>query len=460
MKKFVLILFVFLIISAAVIWLTAAKNDRFPADAAPEKPKETTVRTDSIQSPPPEISELKENIPVTVHEPETPVSDDTSVDISADSAENTASAERVPESSDASSETANSVVEDMPDEVPPAESEKQAAVLSNIPETEKPAKLTDTPEQPTEKDEIIPAADTENAQKPQVKIAAVDTPLSKYKGFDEYSVSDFGKISEYVVGIPERSWPDSHRVRRELTEEIAEKYPYKPFDKRTMDNNAWEPGEKLTFSIDYGFYSAGTATMSVLGVVQANGAECYHIRTVAVSNAFISAFYPVSDSVNSYIDYEGLFSRRFEKKLREGSYRSDRIVDFYPNRRLALNTVEKHAVTEIPLFTQDILSSLYILRTHDLEVGRDEVIDVYADGKVYPLDVVIHKIETVKVPAGKFECYVVEPILKSEGIFRQKGKLTIWLTCDNLKLPVKMKSKVTIGSISTNLEKYSTGVIQ
>ena len=53
-----------------------------------------------------------------------------------------------------------------------------------------------------------------------------------------------------------------------------------------------------------------------------------------------------------------------------------------------------------------------------------------------------------------------QPILKSEGIFRQKGKLTIWLTCDDLKVPVKMKSKVTIGSISTNLEKYATGVIQ
>jgi len=262
-----------------------------------------------------------------------------------------------------------------------------------------------------------------------------------------------------LVTIPEWSWPDSNRIRRDLTLEIAKKYPAGNYIHRKIENKVWSVGEQLTFSIDYGFYRAGTATMAIVGTEEVNGGLCYHIQTEAKSNKFISTFYKVRDKVNSYIDIEGIFSRRFEKILREGGYKSDRYVDFYHDRLIALNTTEKYALKEIPLYTQDILSSLYLLRTFDLEVGKEETIDVYADGKVYPLRVIVHKIEKVKVPAGKFECFKVEPVLQSEGIFRQKGRLIVWLTNDELKLPVKMASKVIIGYIGSNLEKYSPGEI-
>ncbi len=262
-----------------------------------------------------------------------------------------------------------------------------------------------------------------------------------------------------AVQIPERSWPDSHRVRRELSPEIAIKYPGGNYKPRKVKNITWGVGEKLTFSIDYGFIHAGTATLEVKGTEQVNGSLSYHIESVARSSGFISKFYKVRDRVSSYIDREGIFSRRFEKSLREGVYKSDRFIDFYQDRLIALNTLKKYAVTEIPIYVQDILSCLYALRTFNLEVGKDEVFNVYADGKVYALKVIVHKIEKIKVPAGVFECFVVEPILKSEGLFRQKGKLKVWLTKDEHKLPVKMTSKVIIGSIGSNLEKYSLGKI-
>ena len=283
----------------------------------------------------------------------------------------------------------------------------------------------------------------------------------------EKSIDDKDFLSVYneqledtlLVTIPEWSWPDTSRIRRNITLEVAKNYPSGNYIPRNIVNKVWGVGEKLTFSIDYGFYRAGTATMAVVGTEEVNGGLCYHIKTEAKSNKFISTFYKVRDSVSSYIDVEGIFSRRFEKILREGKYKSDRFVDFYHDRLIALNTTEKYAIKEIPLYTQDILSSLYLLRTFDLEVGKDEIIDVYADGKVYPLKIIVHTIEKVKVPAGKFECFKVEPVLKSEGIFRQKGRLILWLTNDEFKLPVKMASKVIIGYIGSNLEKYSPGEI-
>lgn len=244
---------------------------------------------------------------------------------------------------------------------------------------------------------------------------------------------------------------------RELTADMMNSYPSGKFVSRKILNEAWSYGEKLTFEVTYGFYRAGTATMSVLDTVSVNGGSCNHIQTTALSNKFISRFYKVRDTVNSFIDSEGIFSRRIEKRLREGRYKSDRYVDFHQDRLIALNTKTKYAVSEIPLYVQDILSSLYYLRTVDLEVGKTIEIVTYADGKVYPLKVLVHKKERITVPAGTFTCFKIEPLLKSEGIFRQKGKIKIWLADNKNKFPVKMTSKVIIGNIATKLISYTAG---
>ncbi|MFC1606913.1 DUF3108 domain-containing protein [Candidatus Latescibacterota bacterium] len=250
---------------------------------------------------------------------------------------------------------------------------------------------------------------------------------------------------------------DTGLLGRKITPEVNEQYPPDKFIPRSISNESWSSGEHLTFELTYGFYKAGTATMAVLDTVNVNNGSCYHVQTTAHSNDFISKLYKVRDSVDTYIDIEGLFSRRFEKHLREGRYKSDRCVDFYHDRLIALNTKEKYALTEMPLYVQDVLSSLYYVRTINLQIGRSVEVITYADGKVYPLKIMVHKREKITVPAGTFNCLKVEPFLQSEGIFKQKGKLTVWLTDDARKMPVQMKSKVFIGSIASKLVKYTDG---
>jgi len=239
---------------------------------------------------------------------------------------------------------------------------------------------------------------------------------------------------------------------REITPEMEDKYSADKFIPRSIINKTFAVGENLVFSLDYGFYSAGTATMSVIDSSFINGGWCYHILTTAESNNTISAIYKVRDSVESYIDTRGIFSRRFEKSLREGGYSSNEIIDIYQDRLLAVSTKEKRAYVEIPLHVQDILSSLYFIRTFDLKVGKKETVEVYADGKVYPLQILVHKKEKVTVEAGTFNCFLIEPILKSEGIFSQKGKMLIWLSDDKNKIPVKMTTKIAIGNIAAKLK--------
>jgi hypothetical protein len=107
---------------------------------------------------------------------------------------------------------------------------------------------------------------------------------------------------------------------------------------------------------------------------------------------------------------------------------------------------------------QDAFSSLYYARTQVIEPGVDLNIDNHTDKKNYPLTVIVHGRETVEVPAGKFDCIIVEPVMRAAGIFNAKGSIKIWLTDDQYKMPVKMQTEVFfLGSIHADLVEYRRG---
>ncbi|MBN1781267.1 DUF3108 domain-containing protein [bacterium] len=224
---------------------------------------------------------------------------------------------------------------------------------------------------------------------------------------------------------------------------------------RRLENQAFQTGEFLEFEIAWKFLKAGTATMSVGDTLWNGIRPCYHIKTTANSSSVIDVFFKVRDRVESIIDREGLFPWKFEKHLREGNFRRNRYTVFDPVNQRAF--VRKDTV-HIPLYVQDILSSFYYVRSLPLEVGKHYDIDNLSDKKVYPLRILVHKKETAKVPAGRFKCIVVEPVLRGEGLFNQKGRLTIWLTDDRRRMPVLMKSEVFIGSVDAKLTSHKNTV--
>jgi len=228
--------------------------------------------------------------------------------------------------------------------------------------------------------------------------------------------------------------------------------------KRVFTNQAFGVGERLEFSVGYGVIKAGTAVMEIPDIVKFNGKKCYHIVSTAKSNKFFSVFFKVDDKVESFMDVHELYSHRFDKHLREGKFKADISVVFDQENHLAIynNSQDTFAVAE---YVQDVLSAFYFIRTQDLKVGKSLFVDNHTDKKNYPLEVKVLRKERVKVPAGTFDCVVVEPILKASGIFKQKGSLTVWLTDDEIKMPVLMKSKVVIGSISTELKNYRLGEV-
>ena len=221
-------------------------------------------------------------------------------------------------------------------------------------------------------------------------------------------------------------------------------------------------GEDLTFKIRYGFIKAGIAHMRIVDLINVNDQPQIHIQTTAESIPAFNWIFKVDDVVNVFVDPVKLTPIYFEKKLREGTYKADlRVhygqsdstarVEFIRYKKDMSIRKRKQYPVKIPANAFDILSAFYFIRTQDLQVGRSIFLSSHEQKKVYDLEIKVHSRETIKVDAGKFKCLVVEPLLKGEGIFKQKGRLLIWLTDDDLKIPVQMTSAVAIGHITSEL---------
>jgi hypothetical protein len=213
---------------------------------------------------------------------------------------------------------------------------------------------------------------------------------------------------------------------------------------------AVRPGEFLRFSVRYGFINAGEATLEVPSVRHWKGRPVFNLVARAESNKFFSAFYKVQNRIESYWDTTGYYSRRFYENRREGSYHEQNEIVFDYRRGEAVYTSDGQKIA-IPPNCQDALSSFYYTRTQALPLGGSVIFDYHASHKSQPIEVKVLGRQKVETPAGTFNCVVIEPILRAAGIFQNRGRLVIWLTDDDRRTPVMMKSKVTIGSISVVL---------
>lgn len=223
--------------------------------------------------------------------------------------------------------------------------------------------------------------------------------------------------------------------------------------------NSFEIGEKLIFSVSYGIISAGEASLEIKEHSFKDSIPTYRILSKAKTNSFFDKIFKVRDEIESIWRIDDLVTLQFTKKLHEGSYRQHRIHFYYPEQNLTVyvkfgtkNKTTQEKTMDIEPETQDILSAFYWFRKQDIKVGGDYVINVTADGRNYPAKVVVHRTEKIDTIYGERECFVVEPILEGEAIFKQTGKILIWITNDEHKIPVLLSSKIVFGSFRAELK--------
>lgn len=224
---------------------------------------------------------------------------------------------------------------------------------------------------------------------------------------------------------------------------------------RKIKNDAFGVGERLVFDVNYGFINAGEAVMYVAGYDSILNHKCYRVEFTVNSHPSFNWIYKVEDRYLTFIDVEAIVPWKFEQHIREGSYRRDFVAEFDQLRHFASTTEGRY---EIPDYVHDIMSAFYYARVLDystMKVGEGPTLFNFYKDKSHELKVRFLGRQELEVEAGTFNTIVVEPLVKEGGLFKSEGRIVIWLTDDERKIPVRVNTKVVIGSIDTELKEYS-----
>jgi hypothetical protein len=213
----------------------------------------------------------------------------------------------------------------------------------------------------------------------------------------------------------------------------------------------WVSGELLEYEVRFGSITAGSGRISVVGHDTVRGRDTWRLRfNVTGGLRFI---YRINDTFESYFDSEKLVALRFNQDLSEGNRDTKRLYEIYPDRKV----FTKNGGEEMPSVSQplDDASFLFFVRSIPLEVGKTYEFDRYYDPKSNPVIVKVLRRDTIDVPAGRFPTIVVQPIIKTSGIFSEGGKAELWLTDDKYHNLVQMKTRLSFGSLNLYLKKIT-----
>ncbi|MEK7742575.1 MAG: DUF3108 domain-containing protein [Nitrospirota bacterium] len=211
--------------------------------------------------------------------------------------------------------------------------------------------------------------------------------------------------------------------------------------------------EKFEYDLTWTGVKAGTATLEITRT-----GNDIKIVSTAQSAKWVSVFYTVDDRVETLLTKKTSLMFvgepvNYRLRIREGRHRRDKEVIFNSGNKVTyidhINN-EKHSF-DVPSLIFDPLSSFYYLRTLKLVVGEPVYVTMFDSKKVWNVEVQVLRKEKVTLPTGTVDTILIKPLMKSEGIFYKKGDIYIWLTDDEKRIPVKLQTKVAIGSINALL---------
>lgn len=211
-------------------------------------------------------------------------------------------------------------------------------------------------------------------------------------------------------------------------------------------------GERADYSVKYGPFSVGSGVMEVIGLDTIRGLQAWH--TIFRVRGGVPGF-RVNDRMESWMDAYTLASLRHRQELSEGSRERERQFEIFPDKGVYTEDGgEPKPTVALPL---DDGSFLYFLRTIPLEIGKEYTFDRYFRPDRNPVRIQVLRKESVRVPAGTFDAVVIRPMINARGVFSENGRAEVWLTDDNRRLMVQMKSHLKFGSLSLYLKSYRPG---
>ncbi len=209
-------------------------------------------------------------------------------------------------------------------------------------------------------------------------------------------------------------------------------------------------GEKLDYDVKFGALKVGSASMEVLDITEVRGHVSWHTMFLVGGSI---PFYRVNDRYESWFDVVSLTSHRFFQDIEEGNYKPKRHYEMFPERGMyQLNDHPEQPTVSNPL---DDGSFLYFVRTIPLEVGQSYAFSRYFNPEANPVRIKVVRRETLQTPAGTFRTVVIQPTFRSKGLFSENGKAELWITDDDARMMVQLKTRLSIGSLNLYLRAHN-----
>ena len=232
--------------------------------------------------------------------------------------------------------------------------------------------------------------------------------------------------------------------------------------KKEKKESAFKPGEWLKFRMHYGFLNASYATLHVKSAVIDN-VPVYHVVGRGQTTGFASVFFKVDDTYESYFGMEDGKPYKFVRKINEGGYTKDIEINFdHKEDKAVLNDKKNKKKFDFELqdSIQDLLSAFYYLRNNyipeNLVEGKAVTLKMlYDDDGIFDFKLKYLGKEVIKTKFGKVECYKFRPMVQSGRVFKEQESLSLWVSADDNRIPVRISANLAVGAIKADLDAYN-----
>jgi len=226
------------------------------------------------------------------------------------------------------------------------------------------------------------------------------------------------------------------------------------------DEIAFKHSEWLEYRLHYGIFNASYVSLS-LNKEKLNGKDIFHARGYGKSTGLLRFFFKVEDIYESYFNINKTQPLRFIRNIDEGGYTKNTIIDFDINKKIAfVNDIKNNQKSnhKIEKNTQDLISTFYYLRNY---FSRDKVkinesldVNIFFDKENYKFNLKFLGVEILNTKFGQIECLKFLPLVQQGRVFREEESVTLWVSNDLNKIPIRIEADILIGSIKCDLENF------
>ena len=229
---------------------------------------------------------------------------------------------------------------------------------------------------------------------------------------------------------------------------------------QAQTESAFDVGEWFKFRIHYGLVNAGYATLEVKEATK-NNKKVFHVVGNGYTTGMTKFFFKVNDDYQSYFDKKTGQPYQFIRKIDEGGYKKDQEGFFNQtaNTVLVKDYKRKSEKTiSVPENVQDIVSALYYLRNHPsidkLKVGESIGIDMFFDDETTKFKLKFMGREVISTKFGKVKSMIFRPYVQAGRVFKEEESLTVWISDDDNKVPLRIKASLAVGSLKADIDNF------